>query len=211
MTGMIITARHGRPDVDRTVRITAREYGPWWANYDLAGLAPGQEPPQGLIDIASNAELVLSSTLPRAIETASKVVQGKRDVPQDSIFVEAPLPPPPVPGLKLTPTTWGVISRSFWFFGFAPDGVENHWAAQRRVRAATDRLIQEAQGGGDVLLCAHGYFNWMVHRHIIKCGWELVEHQGHNHYWSYRAYKKRGSAASLSSNARPSAQGLAAP
>ncbi|MEM6748419.1 MAG: histidine phosphatase family protein [Pseudomonadota bacterium] len=212
MTGMIVTARHGRPDVDRSVKITAREYGPWWANYDLAGLAPGEEPPQGLIDIASDAELVLSSTLPRAIETAQKVVQGAREVPQDSLFVEAPLPPPPVPGVvKLTPTTWGVISRSFWFFGFAPKGVENHWGTQRRVREATDRLIAEAQGGGDVLLCAHGYFNWMVHRHIIKRGWELVEHQGRNHYWSYRAYKMRGSATSRSPKPRPSAEGLAAP
>ncbi|MEO1042741.1 MAG: histidine phosphatase family protein [Pseudomonadota bacterium] len=212
MTGMIVTARHGRPDVDRSVRITAREYGPWWANYDRAGLAPGETPPQGLIDIASGAELVLSSTLPRAIETAQKVVQGAREVPKDALFVEAPLPPPPVPSIfKLTPTTWGVISRIFWFCGFAPKGVESHWGAQKRVREATDRLITEAQGGGDVLLCAHGYFNWMVHRHIIKRGWELVEHQGGNHYWSYRAYKKRGSEAIRSPKPRPSTEGLAAP
>ncbi len=157
MSGRIITARHGCPDVDRSVRITAEEYGTWWANYDLAGLAPGQEPPQSLLDIASECALVLSSTLPRAIEPAAKVVRGRMTVPQDSIYVEAPLPPPPVPWMKLNPTRWGQISRGFWFLGYAPDGVESHWSARERVRQVSRRLITHAEAGGDVLLCAHGF------------------------------------------------------
>lgn len=192
MSSMIVTARHGRPNVDRSVKITAREYGFWWANYDKTGLAPDQEPPQSLIDIASEAEVVLCSTLPRAIETADKVVSGARIVPQDAMFVEAPLPPPPFfPDLiKLTPTTWGVISRIFWFLGYAPHGVENHAKARKRVRLVADRLIKEVEkADGDVLLCAHGYLNWMIHRVLIKRGWELVDHQGGNDYWSHRAYR----------------------
>lgn len=194
MTGMIVTARHGRPNVDRSVKITAREYGYWWANYDLTGLAPGQEPPQGLIDIASEAEVVLCSTLPRAIETADRVVDGARIVPRDSLFVEAPLPPPPFfpDFIKLTPTTWGVISRAFWFIGYAPEGVESHYRARKRVRKVTKRLISEVEEArGDVLLCAHGYLNWMIHRVLIRRGWELVDHQGGNDYWSHRAYRRK--------------------
>ena len=67
MAGRIITARHGRPDVDRSVRITAKEYGVWWANYDLAGLAPGQAPHQSLIDIANGCDTVICSTLPLSL------------------------------------------------------------------------------------------------------------------------------------------------
>ena len=89
----------------------------------------------------------------------------------------------------------------------------SHLASRKREDAGptSARLIAEARGGGDVLLCAHGYFNWLVHRHIIKRGWELVEHQGRNQYWSYRAYKMRGSATSRSPKPRPSAEGRAAP
>lgn len=193
MSGLIVTARHGRPDVDRTVKITAREYGFWWANYDKTGLAPGQEPPDRLLEIASGAQVILCSTLPRSIETADKVVKGAKIVPQDAMFVEAPLPAPPIPSfIRLTPTTWGVISRMFWFIGYAPKGCENHFRAQRRVRRVADRLVSEAmQADGDVLLCAHGYLNWMIHRVLVRRGWALVDHQGGNHYWSHRAYRKQ--------------------
>lgn len=212
MSGMIVTARHGRPNVDRSVKITAREYGHWWANYDLTGLAPDQEPPQSLIDIASEAEVVLCSTMPRAIETADAVVDGARIVPRDSLFVEAPLPPPPFfpDFVKLTPTTWGVISRTFWFLGYAPEGCESHRRARKRVKAVADRLAAEVDGaGGDVLLCAHGYLNWMIHRVLIKRGWELVEHRGGNDYWSHRAYRQKTKARSRA--ARPRSASMAAP
>ncbi|GGY39743.1 histidine phosphatase family protein [Parvularcula lutaonensis] len=211
MTGMIVTARHGRPNVDRSVKITAREYGRWWANYDLTGLAPDQEPPQSLIDIASNAEVVLCSTMPRAIETADAVVDSARIVPRDSLFVEAPLPPPPFfpDWIKLTPTTWGVISRTFWFLGYAPKGCESHRKARKRVKAVADRLVAEVESsGGDVLLCAHGYLNWMIHRVLIKRGWELVEHRGGNDYWSHRAYRKKEKVRSRA--ARPRRASMAA-
>lgn len=208
MTGMIVTARHGRPNVDRSVKITAREYGYWWANYDLTGLAPDQEPPKALIDIAAGANVVLTSTLPRAIETAEAVTQGARIIPRDALFVEAPLPPPPLfpDSVRLTPTTWGVISRTFWFMGYAPEGCENHARARKRVRRVADRLIGEAQeSGGDVLLCAHGYLNWMLHRVLIRRGWKLVEHRGGNDYWSHRAYRKVRPETSLA--APPRGQG----
>ncbi|WOI54640.1 hypothetical protein [Parvularcula sp. LCG005] len=190
MTGRIITARHGRPNVDRSVRITAKEYGAWWANYDLSGLAPGEEPPGSLVEAAGDCHVVLSSTLPRAIETAAKIVDHARHVPQDAMFVEAPLPPPPVPFLKLSPTTWGVISRIFWFVGLSPKGVETHRGAWRRVRQIADRLIEHAERGDHILLCAHGYVNWMLDGHLRKRGWGRECHVGDNDYWSWRSYRR---------------------
>ena len=191
MTGRIITVRHGRPNLDRDVRITAREYGDWWVRYDESGLHPDERPPKGLVKLASGAKTVLSSTLPRAIETARWVTGGARDVPADAMFVEAPLPPPPVPLVKLRPGTWGVISRSFWFWGYAPNGVENHFATWRRVANVSDRLIDLAQEG-DVLLCAHGYLNWMLDRRMRRIGWKRVSRDGGNNYWSWRIYEVHG-------------------
>lgn len=188
MTGRIVTVRHGRPNVDRSVRITAREYGEWWANYDKSGLAPGEAPPDALKKIAASSDIIVCSTMPRAIETAAKLVDGARIVPQDALFVEAPLPPPPIPFLKLSPTTWGCVSRVFWFLGFAPEGVESRRAAIKRVVRVCDTLLEYADRGDNVLLAAHGYLNWMIDTHMRRRGWRKVEHVGENHYWSYRRY-----------------------
>lgn len=194
MAGRIITARHGRPNLTRDVRISAADFGAWWAQYDESGLAPDETPPASLIEIASKATTVLSSTLPRAIETARHATLGDRTVPADPMFVEAPLPPPPVPFFKFSPTTWGVISRTFWFLGYAPDGVESHAEAWRRVGEIADRLVDQAEQG-DVLLCAHGYLNWMIDRKLRLIGWRRVGREGGNHYWSWRTYERRARQA----------------
>ena len=191
MTGRIITARHGRPDLSRDQRITAREYGDWWARYDASGLAPDERPPEALVRLADGAETVLSSTLPRAIETAAMATGGSREVPADSLYVEAPLPPPPVPFIKLRPGAWGVVSRTFWFLGYAPQGVENHFQTWARVKKISARLADHAQDG-DVLLCAHGYLNWMIDRQLRSERWRRVERDGGNHYWSWRIYEPVG-------------------
>jgi len=206
MVGRIITARHGRPNLSRDVRIRAADFGVWWAQYDESGLHPDETPPQSLIDLASRATTVLSSTLPRAIETARHATSGAREVPADPMFVEAPLPPPPVPFLKLSPTSWGVISRSFWFLGYAPGGVENHCQAWARVDEIAGRLIDYA-AHGDVLLCAHGYLNWMIDRKLRSAGWRRAGREGGNHYWSWRTYEPAArQAASGATNAAAAAE-----
>ncbi|MEQ8935677.1 MAG: hypothetical protein RIE56_07785 [Amphiplicatus sp.] len=188
MSGRIITARHGRPNLARDLTISAREYGDWWARYDASGLHPDEAPPPVLIDIAGKASTVLSSTLPRAIETARQVTGGARDVPADPIFVEAPLPPPPVPWLKLRPGQWGVVSRVFWSLGYAPEGVESAAEAWMRVDQIIGRLEAFTERG-DVLLCAHGFLNWMIDRKLRRSGWRCAARDGGNHYWSWRIYE----------------------
>lgn len=194
MTGRIITARHGRPNLARDIKISARDYGDWWARYDESGLHPDEEPPPALIRFAENAATVLSSTLPRAIETAREVTRGRREVPADPLFVEAPLPPPPVPWLKLSPGKWGVVSRAFWLLGYAPPGVETRSEAWRRVDEIIDRLSDHARGG-DVLLCAHGFLNWMIDRRLRRLGWRRASSNGGHHYWSWRVYESADAPA----------------
>ncbi|NNE41957.1 MAG: histidine phosphatase family protein [Marinicaulis sp.] len=191
MTGRIITVRHGQPDLDRDVNISSRDYGDWWARYDESGLHPDERPPESLIKLAKGAKTVLSSTLPRAIETARQATGGLREVAADKIFVEAPLPPPPVPFLRLRPGLWGVISRSFWFWGYTPSGVESHRETWRRVRKITEKLSDYARDG-DVMLCAHGYLNWMIDQRLRKEAWVRTERDGGNHYWSWRIYEPSG-------------------
>src|SRR5690606_7988006 len=89
------------------------------------------------------------------------------------------------------------ISRSFWFWGYAPNGVENHAAAWRRVDEIAARLIDLAEKG-DVLLCAHGYLNWMIDRKLRGSGWRRAGREGGNHYWSWRIYEPKEARAPAS-------------
>jgi broad specificity phosphatase PhoE len=189
MTGRIITARHGRPNLARDLKVSSREYGDWWARYDEAGLHPDEAPPPELVKIAAAAKTVISSSLPRARETAHQVTGGARDVPADSIFVEAPLPPPPAPAfVKLRPGQWGVVSRAFWVLGYAPEGVESNREAWARVDAVAEKLAEFARSG-DVLLCAHGWLNWMIDKKLRKSGWRRTGRDLGNDYWSWRVYQ----------------------
>ncbi len=185
--GDIILARHGKPDMDRTVRIGWREYETWWAAYDRSGLAPDQAPPDSLCAHAARAHVIFTSTLPRAIETARAVAAG-RELVVDSVFVEAPLPPPPLPG-RHTPRTWGVFARVAWWLG-RHDGAESRRQAEQRAEAAVATLTARALRGETVILLAHGWFNRMMRRVLKLQGWVEVEDHGDS-YWSFRRFSRR--------------------
>ena len=188
--GAIILTRHGEPALSRKCLITARQYGDWWAKYEIGGLLAGQTPPAELVATAQGAGAIYASTRQRAQETAAAVAAG-REVMSDVMFIEAPLPPPPVPEwIKLSPKWWGVVSRFWWHAFDHHDGQETRAQAEARADQAARKLIERAESGQDVLVFAHGYFNHMVGRALKADGWKLVHNQGFK-YWSQRRYEKR--------------------
>ncbi|WP_313012818.1 histidine phosphatase family protein [Brevundimonas sp.] len=188
--GAIILTRHGEPALSRKCLITARQYGDWWAKYEIGGLLAGQTPPAELVAAAQGAGAIYASTRQRAQETAAAVSAG-REVMSDVMFIEAPLPPPPVPEwIRLSPKWWGVVSRFWWHAFDHHDGQETRAQAEARADQAARKLIARAEGGQDVLVFAHGYFNHMVGRALKGDGWKLVQNQGFK-YWSQRRYEKR--------------------
>jgi len=186
--GRIIVVRHGRPNLSRNCLLTANEYEAWWRAYDESGLANGERPPDRLVALAREAHHIYSSTLPRAHETAKTLANG-RDVKIDELFVEVPLPRPPLPLVRCNPTNWGWIARTFWTLGYSP-GLEGVVDAARRANEAADRLIEVASAGGTVLLCAHGFMNWMVSVALRGKGWRRIYNGGFA-YWSWREFERR--------------------
>jgi broad specificity phosphatase PhoE len=182
-----VLARHGKPRGDRKVKITWREYIDWWADYDRSGLMEGQTPPPELIAAAAQADVILCSTLPRSIETAQAIAGGK-PVTADAIYIEAPLPPPPVPGRR-KPRRWGVYARVSWWLGRAQGG-ETRAQAEARAEAAAASLHARALRGDNVMLCAHGWFNRMMRPVLFAWGWRCV-HDGGDKYWAFRKYVRR--------------------
>jgi len=184
--GSIILARHGRPVGDRQKPLTWREYIDWWAEYDRSGLSEGQTPPDVLVEATKNADTLYASTLQRAIATAESVADG-RPITKDAIFIEAPLPPPPIWG-KRNARSWGVWARISWWFGRHAGG-ESRQAAERRAEAAAATLTARALRGENVALFAHGWFNRMMRPVLKRQGWKCV-YDGGDSYWSFRRYEK---------------------
>jgi broad specificity phosphatase PhoE len=188
-SGSIVLARHGEPALSRRIRLNAAGYRRWWAAYEEGGILGGQTPPAELLDLARHADVIFASTRRRAVETAEAVVGGKVFI-RDPMFVEAPLPPPPLPGfVKLGPKAWGVIARFTWMFGWH-GGEETFAESKRRARAASERLVTAALNGADVLLVAHGFFNLMVGLELKRLGWRRMEDRGFK-YWATRRFERR--------------------
>jgi len=185
--GSITIARHGRPDKNRRESVDWRGYIEWWKGYDAAPLAPGQSAPDSLLAEAKNAHRVFASTLRRAGETANAAAPG-RDIEIEPVFVEAALPPPPIPG-RFRAYTWGVFARITWWFGMS-GGMESRRDAEARASQAAAKLVEAAKDG-PVLLCAHGWFNRMMRPDLRRHGYRCVQ-DGGDKYWTYRRYEYVG-------------------
>ncbi|WP_300381958.1 histidine phosphatase family protein [Henriciella sp.] len=187
--GQIVVSRHGRPALDRSAgpRLDWKQYRDWWDRYEAGSLAPDQPAPENLRAAVSDADIILSSTAPRAIETAQ--LASGRDPKTDKVFCEAPLPPPRFRNRKYLPKTWNVIARTAWLYGHSLDGESNREARERANAAA--KYLHEAAAGGKVYLAAHGWFNRMLRPAMARIGWVCIR-DGGDKYWSYRIYEYRG-------------------
>ncbi|MES2896282.1 MAG: phosphoglycerate mutase family protein [Pseudomonadota bacterium] len=187
--GAIILARHGEPALSRDVILTSGGYRDFWAKYEEMGLRPGQTPPTALMDQIASAGAVISSVRLRSIESAVALCRG-REFAREEMFVEAPLPPPNWPGfVKLAPRTWGFLARFWWWFFNHHEGGETRRQAEARADQAASRIEALAADGRDVVVLAHGFFNFMVGRALRRRGWKMTANQGWK-YWSTRRYER---------------------
>ncbi|MCP5432370.1 MAG: histidine phosphatase family protein [Alphaproteobacteria bacterium] len=188
--GDILLIRHGRPAVARSSRVAGkvswRGFDEWWRRYSESGLAGDAVPPDELQALVAGAAHLVSSSLPRAVETAHLLAEG-RPVSVDALFVEAPLPAPHIPLLVVSPSFWWVLARLCWLCGFS-GGLESRAHAQARAEQAARRLALLAEEG-TVALCGHGWFNRMIARALRHEGW-ACRADGGDGYWSVRRYSR---------------------
>jgi len=188
--GAIVLARHGEPALSRKVRLNAREYRNFWAQYEVLGLLPGQSPPAALAAFVERCGVLVSSTRLRSIESAEKLALG-REFAREAVLIEAPLPPPSLPSwIRLSPSVWGFLARFWWWFFNHHEGEETRGEAEARAAQAAVMLERLAASGEDVVVLAHGFFNFMIGRALKRRGWRLVHSQGWK-YWSMRRFVRR--------------------
>lgn len=179
----IILVRHGKPALSRKVWLDWRGYRKWWQDYDAGGLAEHQNIPDDVRVFANEADLLISSPLRRAIETAH-LLRGNAPDLVDENLVEAALPPPHLGPVKLRPKSWGTLARIVWYIGWS-DGMESHTDARNRANEMAEKLAEHASGGKTVLVTAHGWYNRMLKGSLMKQGWNCISQNGDLH-WSRR-------------------------
>jgi broad specificity phosphatase PhoE len=189
-SGAIVLTRHGEPALSRKVKLNAREYRDFWARYEVLGLLPGQTPPARLMEFVEGCGTLVSSTRLRSIESAQALAGAKAFV-REPILIEAPLPPPNLPDwVRLPPSVWGFIARFWWWFFNHHEGGETRSQAMARADKAAAMLEAIATQGEDVVVTAHGFFNFMIGRALKRRGWRLVHSEGWK-YWSMRRFERR--------------------
>jgi broad specificity phosphatase PhoE len=179
----LILVRHGKPALSRKVRLTGPGFRAWWVKYDEGGLKVPQRAPKRVGEWAKTADVVLSSPLRRALESAEIAADRAPDALLPEL-VEAALPSPNLGPLTFRPKTWGTIARIIWWLGYS-DGMESRSEARARAEAACDALEAYAAGGKTVYVQGHGWFNRMVKGSLMKRGWKLKSQNGDLH-WSRR-------------------------
>ncbi|HEY8571856.1 MAG TPA: histidine phosphatase family protein [Phenylobacterium sp.] len=188
-SGAIILARHGEPALSRKVRLSADEYRKFWADYEVLGLLPGQTPPDTLLQFVDKCGALVASTRLRSIESAQALAKG-REFTRHDMLVEAPLPPPRWPAwVRMSPKMWGFWARVWWWFFNHHEGQETRRQAEKRAEEAAAMLIEHAEKGEDVVVLAHGFFNFMIGRALRRRGWRLAWSEGYK-YWSMRRFER---------------------
>ena len=184
----ILLIRHGQPHIALNPRTSHSGFAAYIDSYEEAGLSPMTLPPEELRDLVRELDHVFTSNRPRSRQSAIALVPHAELI-ADPLFAEAPLASPRIPFLNMRVPKWAVVSRILWHAGFHP-GIENHRGARARAARAADILIARAQRTGVTALVAHGYFNWMIGRQLLRRGFvRSGSHQAR--YWNTVIYERK--------------------
>jgi broad specificity phosphatase PhoE len=166
----IILIRHGRPALAVAPRTSHRGFREYIDAYEQAGLDPGDLPPEELQELLGELEAVFSSGRKRADQSA-RALAPYAELLVDPLFVEAPLASPRLPLLRMKVPKWAVVARVLWHAGHHPE-IENYREAKRRATKAADILVTRARQYQTAALVAHGYFNFLIGRELLRRGFK---------------------------------------
>lgn len=164
----ILLVRHGPPErPERAQFISGRDISRSVAEYDEARIASGSTPPAELLQAARSASYVTASDLPRAMDSAALLANG-RTIHLDPDLREAPVPDLDVP-VRLPGQFWVVIARFAWLARIGRCS-ETAAASRARARLVAERLLRLASRHDEILVVSHGWFIRMLAEELRRRG-----------------------------------------
>jgi len=162
-------------------------YGEWLKKYNESGIRQEMRPPDNLIQAIKKIDVVISSDLKRALDSA-QMLAGSRVIMRNKIFREFELPENKKKYPKFTPGLWSIIFRVLWFTGYS-NMSENFTDARKRIKLSADKLTDLASKHTSIILVGHGLMNRFIGLELKKRGWRKKHRCGRG-YWSYSEYEK---------------------
>ncbi|QNF32643.1 histidine phosphatase family protein [Adhaeribacter swui] len=175
-TRHIFLIRHQRPNVSKSGFFNQQQASQFLKNYDICTIEQLVNKPAGLP--YEHVTQVFCSTLPRAKQTAQAIFGNEVSLIADPVFNEFPRQIFPVPFLKFPIKFWLYGARVLWLLGLNNQDLEPFHQARQRARKAAQKLAQQADKDGKVVLVAHGFLNFFVRRALRKMGWQVVRQDG---------------------------------
>jgi len=179
----ITLIRHGKSTLKQNQRITCWEFKNWIQKYNEHGVINETSFPHQTLEKITNANVVITSDLKRAIDSAT-LLNSHIKINPDPLFREAELP---VPArnlrIKLPPNMWSIIMRCLWYRGYSNE-CEPYSSTKERATRATEILIKNAKQHQSVVLVGHGIMNLMIAKELQRLGWKGNKRSGTKHWRS---------------------------
>ena len=181
----ICLIRHGRPTVSIREQINGNQVLDFIERYNAARIAEDSIPPETLITVVQNANVIFTSNLNRAINSAT-IIQPQVQAISKSIFREIDCWRNFSTNVKLSALSWGIIRSILWKLKIPPVN-ESPNAIQQRAKQGAELLIQNYHHYGSVVLIAHGGINTFIAKELMLQGWQGSQ-KINNQHWGYTKY-----------------------
>jgi broad specificity phosphatase PhoE len=175
----IILIRHGEVDIEYSRKIDSLELQEWVKRYDNSTVKPTSLPSEQTKIDAQDADIVLTSILRRAIDSAK--VLGVEVAEENPIFNEAAIPEVNIPFFTLRPRNWLFILRLLLVAGLGKKE-RSLKASQMRAQKASAYLIEHTKHYNCVALVGHGGMNWLIRKALLNQGWVLKKSPSNRHW-----------------------------
>ncbi len=176
VTKHIFLIRHQRPDVSKNGFFNQQQADQFLKNYDTCAIEQLVTKPAGLP--YEQVTQVFCSNLPRAKQTARAIFGSQVTLIEDALFNEFQRQVFRVPFFKFPIKFWLVGARVLWLVGLNNTGLETFSQARQRANKAAQKLAQQADADGKVVLVAHGFLNFFVRRALKRMGWREARYDG---------------------------------
>lgn len=171
--------RHAKVDVDDATPMGSQALQEWVYAYDHAPIDSKSLPSSDTITLAKTADVVLTSCLRRAKDSAQ--VLDVKVSEESALFNEALIPQAYIPFVKLKPKTWLMILRVLLLLGLGKKETSLK-TSKKQANHATQKLLAYSKEHDMVLLVGHGGMNWLIRKRLEKHGWQLQGKSSNKHW-----------------------------
>ena len=183
----IFIFRHGEPAMDKKGWKNRKEAIRYTEMYDSVGVFDFERKPICLRE--KDINIVYTSKLPRAINTAEKTFDTSMTLEPYALFNEFDRKIIQFPNIKLPVKFWSVTTRIVWMMGFNKKGIESFSEAKDRSRRAAFFLNDKAENAGKTVLFSHGFINKYIKRYLKQEGYKVMNLDGKKYLGAYYFYK----------------------